>query len=163
VVETCLLPEEETAETKIRYFRLRQVRYIRRKHLGGHIELLMANPDQPSPLFNKEADWDVYVLDLNCIAWMFEMLTDSDVIMAIMRFVPGVVWRAGINTTLLERLYDTVLEYFDRSSGRPVVIPSSGTRITSAPRPSISWSSTSAAATNPTRQCSSRSPATTPS
>jgi len=43
--------------------------------------------------------------------------------MATMRFIPGVVWHAGINTTLSERLYYTVLECFDRSSGRPVVIP----------------------------------------
>jgi len=89
-----------------------------------HIELPMANiVDQPTPLFNKETDWDGYVLDSNCIAWMFEMSMDTDVIMVIMRFIPEVVWYAGIRTTSLERLYDTVLECFDRSSGRPVVIP----------------------------------------
>ena len=92
-------------------------------NVGDHIELLMASSDHPSPLFNKETDWQGYVLDSNCIAWMFEMSMDSDVIMAIMRFIPEVVWHAGINTTPLERLYDTVLECFDRSSGRPVVIP----------------------------------------
>jgi len=54
---------------------------------------------------------------------MFEMSTDSDVIMAIMRFIPEVVWHAEIKTTPLERLYDAVLECFDRPSGRPVVIP----------------------------------------
>jgi len=95
-----LLPEEETAKTKIRCFRFRQVRYIRPKHLGDHIELLMASPDQPSPFFNKETDWHAYVLDSNHIPWVLEMSTDSDVIMAIMRFVPGVVWHARINTTL---------------------------------------------------------------
>ena len=63
------------------------------------------------------------MLDSNCIAWMFEMSMDSDVIMAIMRFIPEVVWHAGIQTIPLERLYDTVVECFDRSSGRPVVIP----------------------------------------
>jgi len=89
-----------------------------------HIELPMANTaDQPTPLFNKETDWDGYVLDSNCIAWMFEMSMDTDVIMAIMRFIPEVVWYAGIWTTPPERLYDTILECFDRSSGRPVVIP----------------------------------------
>ena len=79
---------------------------------GDHIKLLMAGPDQPTLLFNKEADWHGYVLDSNCIAWMFEMSMDSDVIMAIMRFIPEVVWYAGIRTTPLERLYDTVLECF---------------------------------------------------
>ena len=93
------------------------------KSPGDHFELLMASPDQPSPLFNKETDWQGYELDSKCIAWMFEMSMDSDVIMAIMRFIPEVVWYAGIRTTPLERLYDTVLECFDRSSGHPVVIP----------------------------------------
>ena len=90
---------------------------------GDHIELPMANPEQPPPLFNKETDWNGYVLDSNCIAWMFEISMDADVMMAIMRFIPEVVWHAEIRTTPLERLYDTVLECFDRSSGSPVVIP----------------------------------------
>ena len=92
---------------------------------GDHIELPMANAlDQPPSLFsNKETDWDGFALDSNCIAWMFDMSMDADVIMAIMRFVPEVVWHAGIRTTPLERIYDMVLERFDHSSGRPVVIP----------------------------------------
>ncbi|KAF9649519.1 hypothetical protein BDM02DRAFT_3128351 [Thelephora ganbajun] len=89
-----------------------------------HIELPMAGPsDQPAPLFNKETDWHGYVLDSNCIAWMFHMSIDADVILAMMRFIPEVVWHAGIKTTPLEGLYDTVLECFDRSTGHPVVIP----------------------------------------
>jgi len=83
----------------------------------------MAGSDQPSPFFNKKTDWQGYVMDSNCIACMFKISMDSDVIIAIVRFIPEVVWHAKIKTTPLERLYDTVLEYFDRSSGRPVVIP----------------------------------------
>ena len=90
--------------------------------LGDHIELLTAGPDQPSPLFNKETDWHVYVLDPSCIAWTFKMTMDSDVITAIMRFTPEIVWHVGINTTILERLYYTMLGCFDLSSGRLVVI-----------------------------------------
>jgi len=57
-----------------------------------HIELPMANAaDRPTPLFNKETDWDGYVLDSNCIAWMFEMSMDTDVIMAIMRMSFGML------------------------------------------------------------------------
>jgi len=89
---------------------------------GDHIELPVA-ANQPPPLFDKETDWTGHVLDSNCIAWMFDMSLDADVIMAIMRFIPEVVWHAGIRTTPLEKLYDTVLECFDRTSGRPVVIP----------------------------------------
>ena len=90
---------------------------------GDHFELPMVGQDHPSPLFNKETDWDGYVLDSNCVAWMFKMSMDSDVIMAIMKYIPDVVWHAGIRTTPLERLYDTVLECFDFSNERPVVIP----------------------------------------
>ena len=77
----------------------------------------------PPPLFNKDTDWGGYVLDSNCIAWMFEMSRDMDAIMAILRFIPEVVWHAGIRTTPLERLYDTLVECIDRSSGHPKVIP----------------------------------------
>jgi hypothetical protein len=92
--------------------------------LNNHIELRTANPfDRSPPLFNEETDWDGYMLDSNCIAWMFEMSLDADVIMAIMKFIPDVVWHAGIRTTPLERLYGMVVECFDFSNGRPVVIP----------------------------------------
>jgi hypothetical protein len=91
--------------------------------MDNHIELAMAGPsDRQAPLFNKETDWHGYVLDSDCIAWMFEMSMDADVILAIMKFIPEVVWHSGIRTIPLERLYDTVLECFDRSSGSPVVV-----------------------------------------
>ena len=79
--------------------------------------------DQPPRLFNEETDWGGYVLDSKCIAWMFEMSIDSDVTMAIMKFIPDVVWHNGIRITPLERLYDTVVECFDFSTGHPAVIP----------------------------------------
>ena len=51
------------------------------------------------------------------------MSMDAGVIMAIMRFIPEVVWHVGIRTIPLECLYDTLLKCFDRSSARPMVIP----------------------------------------
>jgi len=61
------------------------------------------------------------VLDSDCIALMFELPMDIDVTMTITRFIPEIVWHAGIRAIPLERLYDTLLECFDRSSGRPIV------------------------------------------
>jgi len=91
---------------------------------GDHIELPITNPaDQQPPLFNEECDWYDHVWDSKCIARMFDMSMDADALMTIMRFIPEVVWHAGIRTTPLERLYDTVVECIDRSSGSPVVIP----------------------------------------
>lgn len=92
--------------------------------IGNHIELAIGGgSEQQAPLFNKETDWQGYVLDSNCIGWMFEMSMDADVMLAIMKFIPEVVWHAGIRSIPLERLYETVLDCFDRSTGRPVVIP----------------------------------------
>ena len=89
-----------------------------------HIEVPMAYiTEQPAPLFNKETDWDGYVLDSHCIVWMLEMSAETDTIMAIMRLIPEVVWHAGIRYTPLEKLYDTVLECSDQSTRRPAVIP----------------------------------------
>jgi hypothetical protein len=88
-----------------------------------HVELPMVNlSNRPSLLSIQDADWDSYVLDSNCIAWMFEMSKDADFIMAIMRFIPDVVWHAGIRTTPLKTLYDVLWGCFDHSSGHPVVI-----------------------------------------
>ena len=89
-----------------------------------HVELpIIGSPDQLSPLFSKDTDWESYVLDSNCIVWMFEMSTDVDFIMAIMRFIPEVVWHAGIRTVPLEKLYDTLVKCFECSSGSHTVIP----------------------------------------
>jgi len=84
----------------------------------GHTVLAM----EPPTLFKKDTDWHDYVLDSDCIAWMFKMSTDADVIKAIIRFIPEVVWHADIRAIPLERIYDTVVECLDRSSGHPIVI-----------------------------------------
>ena len=92
--------------------------------LNDHIELQMTNvPDQLPLLFNRETDLGGYVLDSNCIAWLFEMSMNAAAITAIMRFIPEIIWHAGIRTTPLERLYDTVIECLDDSLGHLVVIP----------------------------------------
>ena len=88
---------------------------------GGDIRLQMT--DSPLLFPEKETDWDDYVLDSKCITRMFHMSTDADAATAIMRFIPEVVWYADIRTTPLERLYETVIECFDRSPDYPVVIP----------------------------------------
>ena len=79
--------------------------------------------EQPPTLFNKDTDWEAYVLDTDCIVWMFKMSMDADVIMAILKFIPEIVWHSGIRTTPLEKLYDTLVECSDRSSGHPIVTP----------------------------------------
>ena len=62
------------------------------------------------------------MLDSKCVAWMFGMSTDPDVIPDIMKFIPEIVWHSVVRTTPLEKHYDTFLECVDYSSGSPVVI-----------------------------------------
>ena len=47
----------------------------------NHVELPMANAAEAlTPLSNKETGWHGFVLDSNCIAWMFQVSMDADVI-----------------------------------------------------------------------------------
>ena len=95
--------------------------------IRNHIELAVASAaDQRAPLFNEETGWDGYVLDSNCITWMFEISEismDADVVLPIVGFIPEIVWHAGIQATPLEMVYDILLECFDHSSGLPMLKP----------------------------------------
>ena len=114
---------ERTRKWFRRIFACKKQRMFNGNSLGEHIELQMADtPNQPPSLLEKQNDWEGYVLDTSCIAWMFQMSTDTDISMVIIRFIPEVVWHPGIRTTPLERLYDTALECFDGSSGHPMVV-----------------------------------------
>jgi len=94
-----------------------QVRPVRWGQLWRSHRVAQVGPsDKPTPLFNKETDWHYYMLDSNCIAWVFKMSMDADVITTFMRFAPEVIWHTGTQTTSLERGYDAVPECFDRSS-----------------------------------------------
>lgn len=88
------------------------------EYLGNQIELSKTN--QPSPLFNRKVNWDHHVLASNSITWMFEVSIDTEFIAD---FVTEIVWHTGIQTTPLERLYNTILKCFDHSSECPGVIP----------------------------------------
>jgi len=97
-------------------------------NFDDHVELpLISLPHQPPPLFkfNKETNWDVYLSDSECIALTFKMSMDEDedIAMATAKFIPEIVWHAGIRAAPLSKLYDMFYECFDRSSGCPIVKP----------------------------------------
>ncbi|KAF9782345.1 hypothetical protein BJ322DRAFT_215262 [Thelephora terrestris] len=98
-------------------------RGVNTEEISGDVELTMENLDQQPPLFNETTDWPGFVLDSNCIAWMFDRSKDADVMLAITKFVPEVVWHNGIRAIPLEILYDNLLRCFDQSRELPVVIP----------------------------------------
>ena len=89
-----------------------------------HFEVPIVGPPNQSPSPSTvDTDWSNYVIDATCIAWMFEMSVDMDFIMAIMKFIPEVVWHTEIQSTPLQRLYDILVGCFEFSSGHPIVIP----------------------------------------
>ena len=92
---------------------------------NNHTVVVMAGPPLQPTLPLKHANWDGYVLDSNCIARMFEMSVEVDATMAIARYIPEIVWHTRIRDIPLGRLYDTVFECFDRSSGHPILKPAS--------------------------------------
>ena len=93
-------------------------------NIGNHIELAVVDaPGQNRPLFNQRVDRSGFVLDSNCIAWMFRMSMGQNTILALLKFIPEIVWHGCVQTVPWEIVYDTLLECFDLSSGRLTVIP----------------------------------------
>lgn len=81
---------------------------------------LVADPDT---LFShREIDWDGYVVYSNCVTWMFQKPVEYDTVMAIVGFIPEIVWHSGIKTVPLERIYDNLLGCFDDKVHCPTVL-----------------------------------------
>jgi len=90
------------------------------EHIVLPIRTLATDPD---PLFsNRKIDWDGYVVYSNCVTWMFERPVEHETVMAIIRFIPEIVWHGGIKTIQLERIYDNLLECFDDQIHFPTVL-----------------------------------------
>ena len=91
---------------------------------SDHVELAVVGTfGQLPPLAASETAWDEYVLDSDCIAWLFQKSRDAEAIMATVRLIPEIVWHTGIGTTQLERLYDIVFECLNSLSKLPAVTP----------------------------------------
>ena len=78
-----------------------------------------------TPLFIRENDPEGDRLDSRCIDRLFELSTDTDVIVSIMDFIPEITWHSEIKTIPLKRIYDILISCFDFSGARPVVVPKS--------------------------------------
>ena len=82
--------------------------------------------------WRRQLDWlEIYAekvmewVEVEYEEWIFKMFEksmDADVFTAIMRFIPRAACHTGIQTISLERLYNTVLQCFDHSTGHPQVI-----------------------------------------
>ena len=80
-------------------------------------------PWSVTPLFVQETGSEGDRLDARCIGRMFIMSTDSDVVSAIMDFIPEIIWHGGIKDVPLKRIYGILMDCFDFSGPSPVVIP----------------------------------------
>ena len=80
-------------------------------------------PWSVAPLFVLGVGAESDRLDAVCISRMLAMPTDADVVTSIMDFVPEVIWHSGIEVLPLKRIHDILMDCFDLSGLRPVVIP----------------------------------------
>ena len=76
-----------------------------------------------TPLFSYCTGDEGDRLDARCISRMFVTSTDVDVITSIMDFIPEIIWHDGIKNVPLIRIYDVLMDCFDRSGSGPVIIP----------------------------------------
>ena len=76
-----------------------------------------------TPLFIQETGAESDRLDARCITRMFVMSTDTDVVTSIMNFILEIIWHSGIKDVPFKRIYDILMDCFDFSGPRPVVIP----------------------------------------
>jgi len=89
-------------------------------------QAMQSMADHPLPLLNKEIDWDLHVLDAKAIVWTAGRVysTDEGPTLVLLRFVPEVIWHAGIQTTPAVYVSQSLLPCFRRSSsGHYVVVP----------------------------------------
>jgi hypothetical protein len=82
--------------------------------------------NDPPPLFKeKDANWTKHTEDAQCICWLLETSTNTDVPIAITRFIPEVQWHSGIDVTpSLDKLwtdFDACYDDADRLSDPMIV------------------------------------------
>ena len=91
---------------------------------GDHVELAMVRPfGKPHRLAAGLISWSDYVLDTQCIAWLYQRSRSAEVVMAIAGLIPEIIWHADMGICPLKQLYDILLECFDSSSEPPALIP----------------------------------------
>ena len=80
---------------------------------------------QEIPLIFKkqEIDWRGFISDSLCIIWMFDRTLDSDRVLAILDFIPDVVWHSGICIVPVAIVFQIFEKCFTYSDGNAALIP----------------------------------------
>ena len=78
------------------------------------------------PLFTKgDLDWEGFVLDSGLLDWMSSISTDTEIVIAVLRFIPEIIWHSGVERLpSINELYDSILSSFDFTKKPRVLIQS---------------------------------------
>ena len=80
----------------------------------------------PVPLFTKgDLDWEGFILDSRLLYWMSSISTDTDIVIAVLRFIPEIIWHSGVERLpSINELYESILSSFDFTKKPRVLIQS---------------------------------------
>jgi hypothetical protein len=99
------------------------------------IQIAHADPT-PVPLFTKgDLDWEGFILDSRLLEWMSNISTDTEIVIAVLRFTPEIIWYCGVeNLPSINDLYEFILSSFDFTKKPRVLIQSFKDRALAATR-----------------------------
>ena len=80
----------------------------------------------PVPLFTKgDLDWEGFILDSRLLDWMWSILTDTEHIIAVLQFIPEIIWHSGVEKLpSINVLYKSILSSFNFTKKLRVLIQS---------------------------------------
>jgi hypothetical protein len=80
----------------------------------------------PVPLFTKGGlDWEGFILDSRLLEWMSSISTDTEIVIAVLRFIPEIIWHCGVeNLSSINDLYEFIQSSFDFTKKPRVLIQS---------------------------------------
>jgi hypothetical protein len=89
------------------------------------IQMAHADPT-PVPLFTKgDLDWEGFILDSRLLEWMSSISTDTEIVIAVLQFIPEIIWHSGVeNLPSINDLYKLILSSFDFTKKPRVLIQS---------------------------------------
>ena len=78
------------------------------------------------PLFTKgDLDWEGFILDSRLLDWMSSISTDTEIVIAVLRFIPEIIWHGGVERLpSINELYGFILSSFDFTKKPRVLIQS---------------------------------------
>jgi len=99
------------------------------------IRTALADP-APPPLFTKgDLDWEGFILDSRLLDWMSNISTDTEIVIAVLRFIPEIIWHGGVEKLpSINELYESILSSFDFTKKPRALIQSFKDRALAATR-----------------------------